>query len=137
MDSQTVFGCDNAVHAYFNLYAAYTVCKWMCVFVFVFVFCVCVCVCLCVCVCVCVCMFVCVCVCVTAGGVRAQRGPGGLRRDVDQITAAVIWGSDAESVCGRVGLIVAPESGAYTVACIEREHILSGSLWPPSQVHTQ
>ena len=36
-----------------------------------------------------------------------------------------------------VGLIVAPESGAYTVACIEREHILSGSLWPPSQVHTQ
>ena len=118
MDSQTVFGCDNAVHAYFNLYAAYMVCKWMCAFVFV-------------------CVCVCVCVCVTAGGVRAQRGPGGLRRDVDQITAAVIWGSDAESVCGRVGLIVAPESGAYTVACIEREHILSGSLWPPSQVHTQ
>ena len=27
--------------------------------------------------------------------------------------------------------------GAHTVACIEREHILSGSLWPPSQVHTQ
>ena len=50
MDSQTVFGCDNAVHAYFNLYAAYMVCKWMCVFVF-----------LCVCVCVCVCMCVCVC----------------------------------------------------------------------------
>jgi len=45
--------------------------------------------------------------------------PGGSRRDVDQITAAVIWGSDAESVCGRVGLIVAPESGAYTVACID------------------
>jgi len=44
--------------------------------------------------------------------------PGGSRRDVDQITAAVIWGSDAESVCGRIGLIVAPESGAYTVACI-------------------
>jgi hypothetical protein len=69
---------------------------------------------------VCLCFVcVCVCVCVTAGGVRAQRGPGGLRRDVDQITAAVIWGSDAESVCGRVGLIVAPESGAYTVACID------------------
>ena len=34
-------------------------------------------------------------------------------------TAAVIWGSLAESVCGRVGLIVAPESGAYTVACID------------------
>jgi hypothetical protein len=45
MDSQTVFGCDNAVHAYFNLYAAYMVCKWMCVFVFV---CVSVCVCVCV-----------------------------------------------------------------------------------------
>ena len=43
MDSQTVFGCDNAVHAYFNLYAAYTVCKWMRVIV-----CVCVCVCVCV-----------------------------------------------------------------------------------------
>ena len=42
MDSQTVFGCENAFHAYFNLYAAYTVCKRMCVFVFV---CVCVCVC--------------------------------------------------------------------------------------------
>ena len=112
MDSQTVFGCDNAFHAYFKLYAAYTVCKWMCVFVFVFVFCVCVCVCLCF-------VCVCVCVCVTAGGVRAQRGPGGLRRNVDQITAAVLWGSDAESVCGRVGLIVAPESGAYTVACID------------------
>ena len=127
----------------------------VCVFVFVFCVCVCVCVCLCfvcVCVCVCVCVYVCVyvcmcvcvfvcvclcvCVCVTAGGIRAQRGPGGLRRDVDQITAAVIWGSDAESVCGRVGLTVAPESGAYTVACKEREHILSGSLWPPSQVHT-
>ena len=63
MDSQTVFGCENAFHAYFNLYAAYTVCKRMCVFVFV---------------------FVCVCVCVTAGGVRAQRGPGGSRRDVDR-----------------------------------------------------
>jgi hypothetical protein len=25
-----------------------------------------------------------VCVCVTAGGVRAQRGPGGSRRDVDR-----------------------------------------------------
>ena len=50
--------------------------------------------------------------------------------------ARVVWGSLAERVCGRVGLIVAPESGAYTVACIEREHILSGSLWPPSQVHT-
>ena len=36
---------------------------------------------------------------------------------VDQITAAVI--SDAESVCGRVGLTVASESGAYTVACID------------------
>ena len=60
MDSQTVFGCDNAVHAYFNLYAAYTVCKRMCVFVYVFVcVCVCVCVCLCVCVCVCVCLSVC------------------------------------------------------------------------------
>ena len=69
--------------------------------------------------CVCLCFCVCVCVCVTVGGARAQRGPGGLRRDVDQITAAVIWGSDAESVCGRVGLIVAPESGAYTVACID------------------
>ena len=45
--------------------------------------------------------------------------PGGLRRDVDQITAAVIWGSLAESVCRRVGLTVAPESGAYTVACID------------------
>ena len=33
-------------------------------------------------------------------------------------TAAVIWGSLAESVCVRVGLTVAPESGAYTVACI-------------------
>ena len=55
MDSQTVFGCDNAFHAYFNLYAAYTVCKRMCVFVFL---CVCVCVLcvLCVCVCVCVCV---------------------------------------------------------------------------------
>ena len=82
-----------------------------------YVLCVCVCVCVCVYVCMCVC--VCVCVCVTAGGVRAQRGPGGLRRNVDQITAAVLWGSDAESVCGRVGLIVAPESGAYTVACID------------------
>ena len=59
MDSQTVFGCDNAVHAYFNLYEAYTVCKWMCVFVFVFVF---VFLCVCVCVfCVCVCVRVCVC----------------------------------------------------------------------------
>ena len=67
MDSQTVFGCDNAFHAYFKLYAAYTVCKWMCVFVFVFVF-----------------LCVCVCVCVTAGGVRAQRGPAGTRRDVDR-----------------------------------------------------
>ena len=47
MDSQTVLGCDNAFHAYFNLYAAYTVCKRMCVFVFVFV---------------CACVFVCVCV---------------------------------------------------------------------------
>ena len=55
MDSQTVVGCDNAVNAYFNLYAAYTVCKRMCVFVFVFV---------CVCVCVCALCFVCVCVCV-------------------------------------------------------------------------
>jgi len=34
-------------------------------------------------------------------------------------TAAVVWGSLAQSVCGRVGLIVAPESGAYTVACID------------------
>ena len=33
-------------------------------------------------------------------------------------TAAVVWGSLAERVCGRVGLIVSPESGAYTVACI-------------------
>ena len=73
MELQTVFGCDNAVHAYFNLYAAYMVCKWMCVFVFV-----------CVCVCVCfVCVCVCVCVC-DSGGVRAQRGPGGSRRDVDR-----------------------------------------------------
>ena len=118
------------------------VCVSSCVCVCVRV-CVCVCLCVCVyvCVCLCVCVFVCVClcvcVCVTAGGVRAQRGPGGLRRDVDQITAAVIWESDAESVCGRVGLTVALESGANTVACIEREHILSGSLWPPSQVHTQ
>ena len=39
-----------------------------------------------------------------------------MRRDVDQITAAVIWGSLDESVCVRVGLAVAPESGAYTVA---------------------
>ena len=45
--------------------------------------------------------------------------PGGSRRDVDQIPTAVIWGSLAESVCGRVGLTVAPESGAYTVACID------------------
>ena len=72
MDSQTVFGCDNAVHAYFNLYAAYTVCKWMCVFVFVFVFCVFVCVCLCVCVCVCVCVYVCMCVCVCDSGRRTS-----------------------------------------------------------------
>ena len=28
------------------------------------------------------------------------------------------WGLPAESVCGRVGLVVAPESGAYTVDCI-------------------
>jgi hypothetical protein len=91
MDSQTVFGCDNAVHAYFNLYAAYMVCKWMCVFVFV-----------CVCVCVCaLCVCVCVCVCVTAEAyernvVLAARvatwtaarqnvfSPGGSRRDVDR-----------------------------------------------------
>jgi hypothetical protein len=69
------------------------------------------------------CVCVCVCVCVTAGGVRAQRGPGSLRCDVDQITAAVIWGSDAESVCGRVGLIVAPESGAYTSSLYRSAHI--------------
>ena len=56
MDSQIVFGCDNAVHAYFDLYAAYTVCKWMCVFV-----------------CVCVCVYVCVCVWVGVGvGVRQR-----------------------------------------------------------------
>ena len=54
MDSQTVFGYDNAVHAYFNLYASYTVCKRMCVFVFVFV-----------CVSVSVCVFVCMCVCLS------------------------------------------------------------------------
>ena len=84
------------------------------------------------CVCLCLCVCVCVCVCVTAGGVRAQRGPGGSRRDVDRSptecvlswrlasrrgpqpdrmcslpaarvatwTAAVIWGSLAQSVCG-------------------------------------
>ena len=112
MDSQTVFGCDNAVHAYFNLYAAYMVCKWMCVFV-----------------------FVCVCVCVCDSGRRtsatwswrlaSRRGPQPdrmcslLAARVVTWTADVIWGSLAESVCGRVGLIVAPESGAYTVACID------------------
>ena len=84
----------------------------LCVCVCVCVLCVCVCV--FVCVCVCVCMFVCVCVCVTAGGERAQRGPGGLRRDVDQITAAVIWAPMLKEYAGE-----------------------SGSLWPPSQVHTQ
>ena len=67
-------------HAYFNLYSTYTVCKRMCVFVFVFVF-----VFVCVCVlCLCVSLSLCVCVSVTAGGVRAQRGPGGSRRDVDR-----------------------------------------------------
>ena len=48
-----MFGCDNAVHAYFNLYAAYSVQMDVCVRV------------LCVCVRVCaLCVFVCVCVCV-------------------------------------------------------------------------
>ena len=42
--------------------------------------------------------------------------PGGSRRDVDRSRCL---GLPAESVCGRVGLIVAPESGAYTVACID------------------
>ena len=41
--------------------------------------------------------------------------PGGSRRDVDR---SGCLGLPAESVCGRVGLVVAPESGAYTVACI-------------------
>ena len=41
--------------------------------------------------------------------------PGGSRRDVDRSRCL---GLPAESVCGRVGLVVAPESGAYTVACI-------------------
>ena len=89
MDSQTVFGCDNAFHAYFNLYAAYTVCKWMCVFVFVFVF-----------------LCVCVCVCVTAGGVRAQRGPAASRRDVDR---SQLFGAPLLKVYAvRVELPVAP-----------------------------
>ena len=71
-------------HAYFNLYSTYTVCKRMCVFVFVFVF-VFVCVCVCaLCVCALCALCVCVCVSVTAGGVRAQRSPGGSRRDVDR-----------------------------------------------------
>ena len=42
--------------------------------------------------------------------------PGGSRRDVDRSRCL---GLPAESVCGRVGLVVAPESGAYTVACID------------------
>ena len=71
----------------------------------------------------CVCVCVSVSVCVTAGGVRAQRGPGGLRRDVDQITAAVLWGSDAESVCGRVGLIVAPEFRCIHSSLYRSAHI--------------
>ena len=118
MDSQTVFGCDNAVHAYFNLYAAYMVCKWMCVFVFV-------------CVCVCVCFVcVCVCVCVCDSGRRtsatwswrlaSRRGPQPdrmcslLAARVATLTAADVWGSLLKVYAGE-----------------------SGSLWPPSQVHTQ
>ena len=122
----------------------------------------------CVCLCLCLCFFLCVCVCVTAGGVRAQRGPGGSRRNVDRSpteyvlswrlasdvdrsprqnsllaarvatwTAVVIWGSLAQSVCGRVGLIVAPESGAYTVACINLLTLRVGVLhlpWTPPHV---
>ena len=115
MDSQTVFGCDNAVHACFNLYAAYMVCKWMCVFVL-----------LCVCVCF---VCVCVCVCVTAGGVRAQRGPGGSRRDVDRSPTECVLSWRLASRRGPQPLFGAPLLKVYAGE--------SGSLWPPSQVHTQ
>ena len=118
--------------------------------------CVCLCLCLCVCVsvCVCVCVFVCmcvcvcvsVCVCVTAGGVRAQRGPGGSRRDVDRCPTECVlsWrlasrrGPQPDKMCsllaarvatwttaviwGSLAKSVCRESRAH--CGLQREHIL-------------
>jgi len=90
----------------------------------------CVCLCLCVCVCVCaLCVCVCVCVCVTAGGVRAQRGPGGSRRDVDRSPTECVLSWRLASRRGPQPLFGAPLLKVYAGE--------SGSLWPPSQVHTQ
>jgi hypothetical protein len=63
--------------------------------------------------CVYVCLCVCVCVCLQR---EAYERNLVLPARVATWTAAVIWGSLAESVCVRVGLAVVPESGAYTVA---------------------
>jgi hypothetical protein len=72
-------------------------------------------------------------------------------KDTSEEEIATIWLTTAEMgfslteeqdevVCAKdmkEGKISDRFLGAHTVACIEREHILSGSLWPPSQVHTQ
>jgi len=65
-----------------------------------------------------VCLCVCVCVCVCLQREAYERNLV-LPARVATWTAADIWGSLDESVCVRVGLAVAPESGAYTVACID------------------
>ena len=69
------------------------------------------------------------CVCVTAGGARAQRGPGGSRRDVDRSPTECVLSWRLASRRGPQPLFGAPLLKVYAGE--------SGSLWPPSQVHTQ
>ena len=82
-------------------------CVFLFVFVFVFVF---------VCVCVCVC-FVCVCVCVCVCDSGRRTSATWSWRLASRRGPQPLFGAPLLKV--YAGLIVAPESGAYTVACID------------------